>query len=91
MTFDVKETPGTQTRTINTKEGEKEITRFAFVVWNPQIRQKQLLELANRWVRSALEAMREYNTNTLVVKRTGTTMQNTNYTFMPLGLERVSA
>ena len=90
LTIDVNESPGTQTRTINTKEGEKEITRFAFVVWNPQIKQRQLLELSNKWVKAALQTMIEYNTNTLVVKRTGSSMTDTAYTFLPPGLKRVS-
>jgi len=79
VVFDLNESPGTRTRTINTKDGEKEITRFAFVVWNPVLKQRQFLELANRWVRAALEAMVEYNTNSLVVKRTGTTITDTSY------------
>ena len=89
--FDLNESPGTRTRTINIKDGEKEITRFAFMVWNPVLKQKQFLELANRWVRAALEAMVGYNTNSLVVKRTGNKMTDTSYTFLPPGLRRISS
>jgi len=90
VTFDLEHTPGMRTRTINTKDGEKTIERFAFVVWNEQSKRLQYFELAQKWVRAALEAMQEYNTNTLVVKRTGSKMTDTSYAFMPPGLKRVS-
>ena len=85
ITFDLQKTPGTRTRTIQTKEGEKEITRFAFVV-KGKTGHEQYFELANRWVKKALEAIRDYSSTTLVVKRKGSTISDTEYNFLPPGL-----
>jgi len=86
VVFDLQNTPGTRTRIIQTKEGEKEITRFAFLVRNPKTGKNQQFELANRWVKKALEAMRDFQTTTLVVKRRGSTISDTEYSFLPVGL-----
>jgi hypothetical protein len=86
ITFDLQQTPGVTTRTIQTKEGEKEINRFRFMVYNPKIDKHQAFELSRKWVKRAIEAMKEYNTNTLVIKRKGSSMLDTEYTFLPTGL-----
>jgi hypothetical protein len=45
ITFDLQATPGMTTRTIQTKEGEKEISKFRFMVYNPKINKHQAFEL----------------------------------------------
>ena len=72
-----------RTRAIPTKEGEKEITRFNFAITHRD--KGKFFELSNKWVRRALEAMKDFNTTTLVVKRKGSGL-DTEYRFLPPGL-----
>ena len=84
--FDIKGTPGMTKRTISTKEGDKELNRFAFLIWNPTLKKNQLFELAPRWVSRAISAIKDFQTTTLIVKRKGSTISDTEYNFLPPGL-----
>src|SRR5215467_10076673 len=53
-------------------------------IYNSRLQKHQSWELSNRWVRRALEAIKEYQTLTLVVKRRGSGMQDTEYVFLPV-------
>lgn len=82
VNFDINsEVTGMRTRTIPTKEGDKEITRFNFAITHKG--KGKFFELSNRWVKRALEAMKDYKTTTLVVKRRGSSISDTEYQFLP--------
>lgn len=88
VTFDLNsQATGMRTRTTTTKDGKSEdITKFNFVIKNPKLGDKeQFFELSNRWVKRCLESMKQFNTITLVVRRSGSGLETT-YDFFPPGM-----
>ena len=84
LTFDLNSgVTGIRTRSIRIKEeGEKQITRFNFMIRTKSGKDK-FFELSNRWAKRCLESIREYNTTTLIVRRKGSSMLDTTYDFFP--------
>jgi hypothetical protein len=60
----------------------------SFSIWNHSIGDEgdggrpQLLQLGDRWVKCMLVCMLQFNTNTVTIKRTGSTLYDTNYEFI---------
>lgn len=44
---------------------------MSFIIWNHRFKRYQYFELARKWTIKAVEVMRDFNTTSLIVTRTG--------------------
>lgn len=78
-----------ETKTFKQKDGtEVAQTRLTFQLFNMKTKNGQSWRPANTWARKAIQAMEDFNTNNLVVRRNGSSVSDTSYDFLPVGLKR---